>query len=222
MGRLSHFLPRCWESWVGRVWSAQEKIPWNTPPRPGIEPRPQGGQTVRYIHYLTDVLVSDSVFWRFFQKNGLSLSPYMPYEKFASQESMEKLVPRIVKENDSDLWCRNLHNCDRFCSFLLWWFLAGLLAWDGEYKTSTDYQNSSCSPKHHIIILSQIINPTWKEINLHLLKQSSADGCLNIGYKEGQSLLTLVYGSHTLKQHRFLRGQYKKVVIQILVDFSSR
>ena len=46
-GRLSHFLPR----WLRTGWQSvisQGKIPWNTPPCLGIEPGPQGGQTVSY------------------------------------------------------------------------------------------------------------------------------------------------------------------------------
>ena len=45
--RLRHFLPR----WLKTGWQSvisQGKIPWNTPPWLGIEPRPQGGQTVSY------------------------------------------------------------------------------------------------------------------------------------------------------------------------------
>ena len=47
-GRLSHFLPR----WLRTGWRSMislGKIPWNAPPRLGIEPRPRGGQTVRFI-----------------------------------------------------------------------------------------------------------------------------------------------------------------------------
>ena len=36
---------------VGRVWSAKKKIPWNTSPWLGIEPRPRGEGTVRFIHF---------------------------------------------------------------------------------------------------------------------------------------------------------------------------
>jgi len=44
---LSHFLPR----WLRTGWKSvisQGKIPWNTPPWLGIEPRPLGEQTVSY------------------------------------------------------------------------------------------------------------------------------------------------------------------------------
>jgi len=47
-GRLSHRLPR----WLRTGWQrviSQGKLPRTTPPRPRIEPEPQGGQTVGYI-----------------------------------------------------------------------------------------------------------------------------------------------------------------------------
>ena len=40
---------------VGRVWSAWEKFPWNTPLWLGIEPGPRGGQTRRFIHSFTEL-----------------------------------------------------------------------------------------------------------------------------------------------------------------------
>jgi len=46
-GRLRHFLPR----WLSTGWPSvisQRKTPWNTLPGLGIEPGPQGGQTVSY------------------------------------------------------------------------------------------------------------------------------------------------------------------------------
>jgi len=46
-GRLSHFLPRYFRTgWQSVI--SQGKIPWNTPPWPGSEPGPRGGQTVSY------------------------------------------------------------------------------------------------------------------------------------------------------------------------------
>ena len=53
-GRLSHFLPR----WLKMGWQnviSQGKIPWNVSPRLGVEPRPQGGQTVSCIHSIIDL-----------------------------------------------------------------------------------------------------------------------------------------------------------------------
>jgi len=44
---LSHFLPR----WLRTGWQSvisQGKIPWDTPPWPGVEPGPRRGQTVSY------------------------------------------------------------------------------------------------------------------------------------------------------------------------------
>ena len=40
---------------VERSVISQRKIPWNTLPRPGIEPGPRGGQTVRYSHVPTEL-----------------------------------------------------------------------------------------------------------------------------------------------------------------------
>jgi len=53
-GRLSHFQPR----WLRRGWHSvisQGTIPWNTPPRLGIEPGPRWGQRVRFIHFPTEL-----------------------------------------------------------------------------------------------------------------------------------------------------------------------
>ena len=41
--------------WVGRVWSAREKIFWNISPLLGIEPGQPKGQTVRYIYSPTEL-----------------------------------------------------------------------------------------------------------------------------------------------------------------------
>jgi len=53
-GRLSHFPPR----WLRTAWqsvNSEGEIPRNTLPRLEIEPKPQGGQTVRYICSPTDL-----------------------------------------------------------------------------------------------------------------------------------------------------------------------
>jgi len=41
--------------WVDKSAISQGQILWNTPPRPGIKPGPQGWQTVRFIHSPTEL-----------------------------------------------------------------------------------------------------------------------------------------------------------------------
>jgi len=53
-GRLSHFLQR-WLRTGRQSVISRGKIPWNTPPRLGIESGPHGGQTVRFIHSPPDL-----------------------------------------------------------------------------------------------------------------------------------------------------------------------
>jgi len=54
VGRLNHCLPR-WLRTGSQSVVSRGKIPWNTPSGLWIEPRPQGGQTVRLIHSPTEL-----------------------------------------------------------------------------------------------------------------------------------------------------------------------
>ena len=49
LGILSYFLSR------GQSVFRQRKHLWNTLPRPGIEPGPRGGQTLRFVHFPTEL-----------------------------------------------------------------------------------------------------------------------------------------------------------------------